>query len=257
MSATANILRLVRELGEGQWAGQVCPFCEASDKAFSINISSPLVEYKCHRDKCGKGGRLVLGGGAIPTSSNATSPVKHPVLIALSEEQEEWLDHEWGFKERHLRKSGVMFCPTNQRLSLPIYSTNGKVVGHNFRSMQKGTNPKAYVTMYGKDDPCMSYYHTDNRCIIVEDQASAVRASMYCSAIALMGTHISVSKLRAIQSKKFSKVVLCLDRDAMAKATEISRKYSDYFGRFEVYCPEVDLKNMDEDRLCEVLQVMN
>ena len=87
--------------------------------------------------------------------------------------------------------------------------------------------------------------------ILVEDCASACAVSSLYSGIALMGTSLPDSYIPVLK-KKFRKVIVALDRDATAKAFDISNQLR-YYVESEVKILEDDLKYYNENKIKEIL----
>lgn len=275
MSAVTSPDVLIYRMGNelpvgGQLSGQECPFCArlgSYERSLSVSREANGILYRCHRNKCGlKGWVRADGKQGSASTDRAKGSSKYATYIrsavSLSEQQKDWLWDEWGMEDRHIRKGGIEYSPACNRLILPIYSCTkesafGRIeVGSNLRSMDKGVKPKSLICMTTTNDLCMSYYPGSiNRdvVIVVEDQASAIRASEYCSAVALLGVYMDAVRARAVARLEASRVLFCLDNDAFSTCLSMSQKYGPMMKSSMALCPDRDLKNMSDKQLRKFL----
>jgi len=118
-----------------------------------------------------------------------------------------------------------------------------------------GHTPKALTYMDSSDTPKTSYYRThrdSTRVVVVEDIPSAVRASRYVNAVALLGTSCSVEAAWEM-AQVFSHVVWALDKDAVRQAYNLQRTHAIMFTKSDVLRLERDLKDETEERLEAIL----
>ena len=87
--------------------------------------------------------------------------------------------------------------------------------------------------------------------VLVEDCASACAVSHAYSGIALMGTSLPDSYISIIK-KRFTKLIVALDRDATIKAFDISNKLR-YYIDTKVKILEDDLKYYDKETVKKIL----
>lgn len=129
-------------------------------------------------------------------------------------------------------------------------------MGATLRAMKGDNGPKSMICMVNNDWPCMSFYEgasNPSTIIIVEDQASAVRASRYCSSVALVGVYMDSVKAREIAKTDKKKAIFCLDKDAFSKTIKLAQQYGDMFDTHKAVCPPKDLKDMGEEQLKEFI----
>ena len=236
-----------------QLSGQECPFCNSGEKSFSITREATGIVYKCHRNKCGINGFVrTAGGGESRPAVEGKSKVGVWIRAAtpLMEAHKDWLYNHWKLEDRHIRKGGIEFSLANQRLMLPIYNAEGTAVGASFRTIREYT-PKSIICMTDIEALCLSFYKNgDSRVgIIVEDQASALRASMYCNSVALLGVHMDALRATQIARQGWERVIFCLDKDAFSKNIELSQKWGSMMKKYVTVCPPKDLKDMTEVEL--------
>ncbi len=258
------VLMLGKDLAVGdQLSGQECPYCARrgySEKSMSISRDYRAVIYQCHRASCGARGYVRAEGaeGAAPRAKSESRWAAYLRYASpIMEEEKKWLASEWNMEARHFRRGMFEYSPAVKRLVCPIFNSEGVEIGASLRAMATDVTPKSMIVMTKDDELCMSFYKgTENTdvCIVVEDQASAIRASMYCNAVALLGVYVDSERAREIAKTKAKRVIWCLDKDAFKNTIKISTKYGYIFKRSEAVCPPKDLKDMTEQELKEFLQ---
>lgn len=245
-----------------QLSGQECPFCaRLGHKENSLSISRELnaVVFQCHRAKCGAKGYVRADGGRV-VSDKAKAVSKWAAFLAYStpllDAERAWVKGQWGFEDRHLRKGMIEYSPAGRRLILPIFNGQGEEVGASLRTTTSTNGPKSMIVMTKQDELCMSFYkgerNTDTL-IVVEDQASAIRASMYCSSVALLGVYMDAIRARRLGAQQARRVLWCLDKDAFQKTVQYTTKFAHLVRGSTAICPPKDLKNMTEKELQEFL----
>ena len=90
-----------------------------------------------------------------------------------------------------------------------MYNEDGENTGAVLRSLS-GAKPKALTHT---EDGAMAWYRNwqSDLLIIVEDQLSAIRASKYMNAVALLGTNLNEERAQAIARMKWFRVLIALD----------------------------------------------
>ena len=262
-SPDAAVYMLGNKLAVGeQLSGQECPFCarhgDRGEKSLSITRDTSAVVYQCHRAKCGARGWVRADSASSSArSSKAANANKWGAYLKhaapLMQDEKNWCGERWSMQDRHLRKGSVEYSPSAKRLILPIFNPAGEEVGATLRAMHTKQTPKSMIVMEKADAFCMSFYKSaapnPNVWIVVEDQASAIRASMYCSSVALLGVYMDAIRAREISKLKPDKVLWCLDKDAFNKTIEMAKKYGHMIKNSSAVCPPKDLKDMTEQEL--------
>lgn len=128
----------------------------------------------------------------------------------------------------------------------------GDIYGYVVRKLDNQNGPKTlsiFASNQGAWYPCD---HSDEL-VIVEDQLSALRASDYMNAVALMGTNLTEDILRTIiETPTYKAVFLALDRDAFPTAIKIAHRVRPRLKMKVIKLPK-DLKDMDETTLVDTL----
>jgi hypothetical protein len=177
------------------------------------------------------------------------------VLHEITPEWREYLRTKIGFDDDHIESSRVRLGDHN-RVAYPIISPLGRVRGWVLRSYDDYI-PKASTHPDEPNVPNVSYYTASGWArgpvaYLVEDIPSAVRASRYVDAVALLGTSASVSAIAEIAGQ-YRDIVWALDGDAIGHALQNSLKFSIFFDSSRVMMLGQDFKDMNEDDLQAIL----
>ena len=134
-----------------------------------------------------------------------------------------------------------MVQPSN--FDVPFIGRN-KVVDAVGRSLSQYSNNRNYPKWhrYGKSGLPFICGNGET-CYVVEDCASAVAVSQYGTGLALLGTNLSDQILDIVAN--YPSVVVCLDRDASAKAIKMKNRIGQ-FTKCEVRLLDVDPKEKPE-----------
>lgn len=253
-----------------QISGAKCPFCgggHGHEKSLSVTRTQTAVFYRCHRNSCGKHGTIALSSlDPIPNRTEATAKQKKRETV--KEELAKWdfcynmpkevvdmLLDNYGITQIATAWAGIRWVTNKNRISIPIRRPDGRRIGFNARSLD-GKQPKSLIYIEYPDYPLASYYLRPNcrEIWIVEDQLSAIRASDYACAVAVLGTNITEGLMNDLRKQAFARVVICLDKDAKDKAIEYSQKYSGIVGHLSVRIPPKDLKDMTTNELIDFME---
>ena len=112
-----------------------------------------------------------------------------------------------------------------------------------------GTGPKWYRYSSSKQ-PFVCGEHSV--AVLVEDCASACSCSNVATGVALLGTNLLQEHIDAL--RKYSRVIVALDKDATDKAIEIVRVLSQSGVSAKLAVLSNDLKNMEKDERDEFLR---
>jgi len=251
-----EILLLAKSmLDNEQRSGVICPFCHGNDKSLSLRREGEMIFYHCHRARCGISG-MTRASPALTVSPVLKYNNKYAETLRAAGPPStfdcNWVAAEWGMQEKHVRKGGLQSIYGKKRIILPIYDMDGYEVGATLRSTEESVVPKSLICMTSPNSICASFYEGEQNpevVIIVEDQASAIRASYYCSSVALLGTNMDVIKARAIARTDCKRAIFCLDKDAFSKSILLANKWGSMFPSHTVVLPSKDLKDMTEIEL--------
>ena len=251
-----TIKLLASELEEGESRYFDCPSC-GRPKKFSMTNVDGRVLWHCFRPSCDlyRGGiTSTTGARLVHTRSEPRKQAFTPYegeLEPLTEEWEDYLEDKIGWTQEHRDVARPMYAPEEHRIAFPIFSPLGRRRGWCLRSYSGG-EPKG-LTRMDAEEPHMAWYMTHvgiPTALVVEDIPSAVRASKYCNAVALLGTGCNPDYAQEIAAHVRS-VVWALDADATAHAIKLHRKYQLMFDSSTVLTLDQDLKDMSEEDVCE------
>jgi DNA primase len=128
----------------------------------------------------------------------------------------------------------------------------GEVYGYVVRRLDNQPGPKT-LSIFEKNLGAWYPCNNSDELVIVEDQISALRASSYMNAVALMGIHMNEEVLQTIRNTPIYKnIFLALDPDAFPVAIKLAHRCRPYF-RMKVIKLDKDLKDMDEQALVDTL----
>ena len=233
-----------------------CPVCQKKN-TFSVRDNGYERMYNCFYASCDTKGRT----GKRLTTSNATSvlqptkptlkpkpkdvPFEIPDTFVPLTRNQKALDYVRSVNSYRAyldNRAEIMYDIRQDRVVF-LVKEDKKIVDAVGKSL---TNRKPKWYRYGKSN---SGFHIDSESasvFVVEDCPSACSIYGYVSSIALLGTNLLQSHINVL--KQYKKVVVALDKDATAKAVELSRKISQFVNCSVAFLPE-DLKNLkDEER---------
>lgn len=233
----------------------VCPYCgggASKESSFTATREGDSFFWKCFRASCGRGGQS--GPGRVVRT---TTPIRHR-NTRLWEGECEQLSDEWraflqakvGFTAWHVDVSGAMYAPKEHRIAYPIFDPTGRRRGWSLRSYN-GETPKVLTFPERVDEPHLSYYRTrvgEGHVVVVEDIPSAVRASRYTNAVALLGTAVRFDDALEIAAH-FRKVTWALDKDAIRLSLKWHNKYGGLFASSKIIMLEHDIKDLPDEEL--------
>ena len=233
-----------------------CPVCQKKN-TFSVRDNGYERMYNCFYASCDTKGRT----GKRLTTSNATSvlqptkptlkpkpkdvPFEIPdTFVPLTRNQKalDYVRDNNSYRAYLDNEVDIMYDIRQDRVVF-LVKDDKKFVDAVGRSL---TNRKPKWYRYGKSNKpfiCGRY----NNAFLVEDCFSACSIESFSiTGIALLGTNLLQSHIDVL--KQYKKVVVALDKDATAKAVELSRKISQFVKCSVAFLPD-DLKNLkDEER---------
>ena len=259
MSIQSEVKLYGAELTQGETTREICPLCGGgtqSEKSLAITRDDEggLV-YICHRASCGsRGTTLYKGGAMLPKLSEPVRKRKvfEGKTVALSKYLLDKVHTLWGIRNPeywYWTKWG------GGRLAMSIRSPTYVHRGWVLRDIMDRLSVKA-LTYLEPEEEGLSWYkeHPDQPTILCEDIPSAVRASKYVNAVALLGTGVGLSKAAEIEKYATRPIIVALDQDATSTAFNIAMRYSALWGDVEILMLEKDIKDMNEDEVRDLLQ---
>lgn len=246
-------------------AGQTCPSCKggaSGERSMSVSRKDGRLLWICHRSSCpfrGSTGTSFRTGERTVTESESVRGIVGRTFVRQSDsiptEVINLLGSRYHIGETHVARYGLGWSETKDngsRLVIPVKDYYGEVRGCALRSFD-GSQPKSKSHT---EKGALSWFvkPTATKCIIVEDQLSAIRASDYLTSVALLGTHINESNIQEIVDTGLAPVYLALDADAYNKAVNYVMRFRSLL-RMRLVKLEKDIKDMSPDELEELMQV--
>ena len=226
-----------------------CPVCD-NKNTFSVKNMGDAILYNCFHADCGIKGKIK---GEVSKSSfrqekkvwntNSSFAIpSHFVEVTRSKSAVLYLKKYNCMDAVDKKKVSVMYDIKQNRIVFLIKDYADKIIDAIGRSLDK--NSKVRWLRYGKStNPFIGNGEIDkNVVVIVEDCASACAVSCGFSGLALLGTNLTNSTLSIIKNK-WSRAIICLDKDATDKALKMSDRLSFYL--------QTDMKMLERDLKCE------
>lgn len=211
-------------------SGRICPKCfggRSNEGSLSVTRSDYTLLYKCHRAACDFAGKVavVSGGGGQPTvehraGERISGQARYEALgrSRIPEGIRAWLAQKYHLSEYHFSKGGLSWTnrhsigPIAGRLVIPVADENMSIYGYTARKLDEQAGPKT-LSFFENKRGAWYFNPSSLDVIIVEDQLSAIRASKYLNAVAILGTDIPDAVLDILRDRA-GKIFLALDKDA-------------------------------------------
>ena len=233
-----------------------CPFCNHTNTLIIRRESSDLLWY-CFHASCsirgkheGKMSMQQIYDTVVTKEKEKEKPFLPPrsfISIHSEKKCQEYLENNNCIEAKEKGKANFMYDVRQHRIVFLIKEKE-KVKG----AIGRGLNAQVYPKWFIYGEKSYPFICGDNDIgILVEDCASACAVSSLYSGIALMGTSLPDSYIPVLK-KKFKKVIVALDRDATAKAFDISNQLR-YYVESEVKILEEDLKYYDKETIKKIL----
>lgn len=233
-----------------------CPRCGHA-KSFSVTIERDCVLYHCFRVKCGVHGRI--GVNYNPVLQAVANPSLEPYIFKTEDVPNNLagiIEEKYQIPRELLKANNVKYQSERNSLVFYCYDFQNREIGvmerwYTWHAPQKRSmfwkhsdEPKCYVPLTSK---------LTDTIVVVEDTLSALKASQYLPAMAIMGTHLSKPLVWETLEAGIKHIILYLDYDAYAKAINIYNTYNIYYNNMHIICNRDDPK--DNVNLKEVLGV--
>jgi hypothetical protein len=253
-----HILALAESLDYGESLREECPTCNGKDRTLSITRTDDgAVLYQCFRASCDTKG--VIGGSKSMVKRLEVQVPKRKVwegqTTDLPEPVTQWVQDTWGISDP---PHWYYTEDHGGRIAMSIRSPKDTHRGWVLRN-DGSQMPKA-LTYLDEGELALSWYllpgildRLATGTILVEDIPSAIRASRYVNACALIGTACGEDKALEIREHKRGTVWIALDDDATDQALKLQKMYSLLWDEPRVLPLKQDLKDMNEADLCEIM----
>ena len=247
-------------------SGAICPKCsggQSHEGSLSVTCEGGQLKFLCHRASCDFRGVLTINGRALVPATDER-PERKPIGPGyaairkgpLPEAAKEFLWSRYGLTDDHINRGLLQwttaYSPEGKgRVLMPVRDCDGHVYGHTVRKIDDQRGKKS-LTFVGNSSGAWYHCPGSRDVILVEDQISAIRASSYLNAVALLGTNITDKALRDIKESEFNRVFLCLDADALPRAIELVQKHKADV-KLHLLQLNWDIKDMTEKDLVQFL----
>jgi hypothetical protein len=263
-----EVERRYGHLAEGvSCRGELCPKCGGGrnrEKTFGVSRLSGRLVFNCYRASCGFKGSTTSSGRPVVPSEGARQPERidgRSRYQALGkgpvpEDVRKYLDGKYGLVKHLLAKGQFHWTeehspPGHGRLVMPLLNTGGEAYGYVARKLDTQYGPKA-LTMCGANEGSWYPCEGSDELIIVEDQLSALRASEFMNAVALLGVNVTDAMIKEIKKTGYSAVFLALDADAFPTAIKLAHKLRNFF-KVKVIKLDCDIKDMTDQAIADVM----
>lgn len=237
--------------------GQLCPACKgggSGEYSMSVSRRQEMLLWKCHRASCGFSGYRASktigaidyhgGGTKVPTTKGVVGRIYYKEADKLPQEVMETLVRKYSLNRRQLSYLG--WDEDSNRVALPVFNAESEVLGCVLRS-ESGDTPKA-LSYTEENAVALFRNHSSDELIIVEDIYSALRASEYVNAVAILGTYLNQERVDTLKYLRCKKNYLALDADAYDKTIKYVQQYRNFFPMIPVKIDK-DIKNHTEEEL--------
>jgi hypothetical protein len=200
-----------------------CPENCGSGEKLSVNNS--IKSYWCNCYRCGftdtefKGKQTLAELQKIEELNKQAEEIDLPMELPndytkeIPLEGRLWL-YKAGITESVWRKYSIGYSAKLERVVLPVFDSEGKLVWYQCRALQHGQKPK-YIQPSRDRSGVMFYAGHDSsirkRAIVVEDILSAIRVGEHIATYSLLGTKITTEQ--ATELGKYETVTTWMDPD--------------------------------------------
>ena len=230
------------EIDENQGIRVNCPSCGGYGTFTATRVDGSIL-YNCYKAGCSVSGKKdVLGSSKYVREKSIISAETNKYEFEMPEHLSIY------FPKKMIKYCNENNIDTNKvqlyydvkldRAVFPIFMVQpsnfsvptiwrNKVVDAVGRSLSKYSNNRNYPKWhrYGKSGLPFICGNSET-CYVVEDCASAVAVSQYGTGLALLGTNLSDQILDIVAN--YPSVVVCLDRDASAKAIKMKNRIGQF-----------------------------
>jgi hypothetical protein len=212
-----------------------CPVC-FHHNTFSAREENGEVFYKCFHADCKIGGKYELdvtldvlsryerNNGRTDTNAQSSYVIPEYFCSPLQNKDSLYFLKRWGLLDKYAKGLELYLDPKQNRVVFPLRGFNNELLGCTGRGVSYTINPKWYIYQRLGSCPYQTITYSTERCILVEDAISGIRAGNVCSSIALLGTNIFIEMYKYLEP--FDKLVIALDDDATGKAVKLQKELS-------------------------------
>lgn len=253
------VLIMAESMDIGDSTYEQCPECGVPDK-MSITRNDEGTLYHCFRDQCSTAG-FIANDRAAP-GQHKRAKVKPPkpyerALRPLTGLERVRFAVTNGLDRTDIERGRWKYAEDDLAYCFPVLDPHGYERGVTLRWY----DGRAVKAMGFKDNPelpwqCWYVHGADfSRVVLVEDQVSALKLSRYCTAVALLGTHMNEAQATEIASVRPGAVTIALDEDATNTAYKLKRWYGLMYPHCDVVQLHKDIKDMSDETIIEALGI--
>ena len=254
-----SYLRLALE-GDSRDQGYLdCPNCGGKGKLGFLRTADGI-GFRCFRASCKTSGLLAAHGAvSSPTYRAAPSRVVYDqekeaaIMSSVPMDVDHFLRSRYFLTNLEMKALSPRWILHRERVAFPIFGPNGQTRGSLLRSWDK--QPKAITHPYEAEGALTSWYMDPvdpgvGSVVLVEDQISAVRASTFCTAVALLGASMTDAAIYELSMFRPTSVTVALDSDANEAAIALTRRLLGRASRDVQWVPlPKDMKDMERGAL--------
>ena len=242
----------------GETLRTVCPFCgggRTKESSFVATNTGAQIKYICHRASCGKAGTWDSASGMSTIAPGIKVPKPWPYVFPAVPSEMASLAAKYNLSVEDIQRLRPMRCTYSKgeiRWWYPVFGPHGSEHGGIGRSF---THTPKSLTHIEEGYKLGSWYHNDgaDTVVLVEDQVSAARMAKHVTSVALLGCHLNDTLLQFL-AKHTKHLKIALDYDALDKAVKMAAQVSPLFQSVAVWSLPIDIKNMDEETLCDYVR---
>lgn len=215
-------INLAEKLPTGQKTRSKCPANCGDGNTLIINHN--IKGFSCHCFRCdfndfvGKGQQTLAEISRVNELNESASKIHLKVELPndyttdIPLHGRLWL-YKGGISESVWREAKIGYSPQLDRVILPVYDNNNKLVWFQCRALLKGQKPKYMQPAASRESVLYRSGITSDlsQAIIVEDILSAIRVGKHKPTFSLLGTKITTAQ--AVQLSKYRSVSMWLDPD--------------------------------------------
>ena len=187
--------------------------------------------------------------GAVKERTPKLQTYNHDLKL-LDQKHLDYFMDRFQLTPEEIEEYGVRYNINRNTIAFPIHNDLGQQVGYVDRDYWNNRSIKSlkYWTHPSEDRLYWAtrLFHDRKTVLISEDAVSAIKASRYVNAVALLGTSLSDKQVLYLK-KWFKRVVLSLDKDATVTAIELKIKYQALFESWTTVILEKDIKDTDSE----------
>lgn len=250
-----------------------CPWCGVDD-GFVVWRDDNGLFYKDWRVSCGVKGFIPSDPANFFKKSVRKSEPKADKFqydtVFLTETQVDYLSDKFNLTYTQIAEAGWKWCPTLQRVIMPIFNVHGWTIGIECRyypdlkvapprgTKKYGIDRKVVTVMWDKTQPRLywpkPFKFGGRHAVLVEDMVSAIRVNTQTPCVAMLGTDLNYEAVSELMDS-FDCLTICLDagREEKKKAQYIKNQYSLLFDKITVAEVPQDPKYLSDEQIHKLI----